>query len=55
MSCLCGGVLLFVCCVEMIKELSEAVRRGDIESVTRLLEIQVDINRHDEYGVCCEF
>ena len=52
MSCLCGGVLLFVCCVEMNEELSEAVRRGDIESVTRLLEIQVDINRHDAYGVC---
>ena len=52
MSCLCGGVLLFVCCVEMEKELWEAVKRGDIESVTRLLEMKVDINGLDEYEVC---
>ena len=52
MSYLCGGVLLFVCCVEMEKGLCEAVRRGDIESVTRRLEMKVDINRRYEYGVC---
>ena len=51
-SCLCGGVLLFVCCVEMNEELSEAVERGDIESVTRLLDMQVDINGRDLFGVC---
>ena len=45
-------MLLFVCCVEMEKELSEAVKRGDIESVTRLLELDVDINRLDFFGVC---
>ena len=45
-------MLLFVCCVEMNEELSKAVKRGDIESVTRLLDTQVDINRHDESGVC---
>ena len=51
MSYLCGGVLLLVCCVEMEKELWEAVRRGDIESVTRLLDSKVDINRR--YPVVC--
>ena len=45
-------MLLFVCCVEMNEELSEAVKRGDIESVTRLLDTQVDINALDKYGVC---
>ena len=45
-------MLLFVCCVEMNEELSEAVRRGDIESVTRLLEMKGDVNGRDEYGVC---
>ncbi|XP_062515365.1 myotrophin-like [Corticium candelabrum] len=35
---------------EMEKELSEAVKRGDIESVTRLLELDVDINRLDFFG-----
>ena len=33
-------------------ELFEAVKRGDIESVTRLLDMQVDINRHYFFGVC---
>ena len=45
-------MLLFVCCVEMEKELWEAVRRGDIQSVTRLFDSNVDINSRDEYGVC---
>ena len=45
-------MLLFVCCVEMNEELSEAVKRGDIESVTRLLDTQVDINAHEENEVC---
>ena len=49
---LCDGVLLFVCCVEMKKELCEAVKRGDIQSVTRLLQLSVDINTRDEAGVC---
>ncbi|XP_062515622.1 ankyrin repeat domain-containing protein 29-like [Corticium candelabrum] len=31
-------------------ELFEAVKRGDIESVTRLLDMQVDINRHYFFG-----
>ena len=53
MNYLCGGVLLFVCCVEMEKELCEAVRRGDIHSVTRLLDTKVDINkRYGVFGVC---
>ena len=43
-------MLLFVCCVEMNEELSEAVCRGDIESVTRLfLDTQVDINARSKY------
>ena len=45
-------MLLFVCCVEMKKELWVAVCRGDIESVTRLLELEVDINSRDSWGVC---
>ena len=45
-------MLLFVCCVEMNEELSVAVWRGDIESVTRLLDTQVDINGRDFVGVC---
>ncbi|XP_062515340.1 cyclin-dependent kinase 4 inhibitor C-like [Corticium candelabrum] len=32
------------------KELCEAVEKGDIQSVTRLLEMQVDINTRDEDG-----
>ncbi|XP_062515475.1 ankyrin-1-like isoform X2 [Corticium candelabrum] len=35
---------------EMEKELWVAVERGDIESVTRLLELDVDINSRDKYG-----
>ena len=50
---LSGGLLLFVCCVEMNKELCEAVRKGDIQSVKwRLLEMEVDINGCDKDGVC---
>ena len=45
-------MLLFVCCVEMNEELREAVKRGDIESVTRLLDTEVDINGCDEDEVC---
>ena len=58
MSYLCGGVLLFVCCLEMEIELWEAVRRGDIQLVTRLLDTKVDINKryHEvcvvSYNVC---
>ena len=51
MSYLWGGVLLFGCCVEMEKELCEAVRRGDIHSVTGFLDMGVDINQRDEDGV----
>ena len=54
MRCLWGGVLLFVCCVEMQKELCEAVRRGDIKSVTRLSKMLVDINTRNSNGVCVE-
>ena len=32
--------------------LCEAVERGDIRSVMRLLEMGVDINTRDEYEVC---
>ena len=46
-------MLLFVCCVEMNDELCKAAKRGDIQSVTRLLEIGVDINAH-KYGVCVQ-
>ena len=45
-------MLLFVCCVEMEKELCEAVKRGDIQLVTRLLKLRVDVSSPDEYGVC---
>ncbi|XP_062516133.1 osteoclast-stimulating factor 1-like [Corticium candelabrum] len=34
----------------MKKELCEAVKRGDIQSVTRLLQLSVDINTRDEAG-----
>ena len=44
-------MLLFGCCVEMEKELCEAVRRGDIHSVTGFLDMGVDINQRDEDGV----
>ena len=36
----------------MEKKLRVAVERGDIESVTRLLELDVDINSREEHGVC---
>ena len=45
-------MLLFVCCVEMEEELWEAVWRGDIQLVTRLLKLGVDVNTRDENGVC---
>ncbi|XP_062515779.1 ankyrin repeat and KH domain-containing protein 1-like [Corticium candelabrum] len=35
---------------EMEKKLRVAVERGDIESVTRLLELDVDINSREEHG-----
>ena len=42
MSCFVWWSVI-VCCVEMKKELSEAVRRGDLQSVTRFFELGVDI------------
>ena len=49
-------MLLFVCCVEMEEELWEAVERGDIQLVTGLLKLGVDVNTRDEnmfgHGVC---
>ena len=38
-------MLLFVCCVEMNEKLLfEVVERGDIQLVTRFLDVGVDIN-----------
>ena len=46
-----GCYCLFVCGVEMKKELFSAVERGDIQSVTRLLEMGGDVNMRDDRGV----
>ena len=43
--------LSLILILEMKIEMYEAVERGDIESVTRLLDNGVDINR-GYYGVC---
>ena len=46
-------MLLFVCCVEMEKELWEAVRSSDTWLVTRLLKLGVDVNStRAACGVC---
>ena len=45
-------MLLFVCCVEMERKLCGAVERGDIQLVTRLFKLGVDVNTRNEDGVC---
>ena len=46
-------VIVCFLCVEMNEEFMKAVERGDsITYITCLLNMGVDINTHDEYGVC---
>ena len=47
------SVILFVCCVEKNDVLVQAVRRGDIQAVTHVLKMGVDIDTRYEYGSGC--